>query len=135
MNHGSWKKNFEMNSKKYQADITLLQERYGDKETLSRLHYNSLMNVKPVFTESDTEWLNKFFAEVETNHRALIYLGKKQKRYSDLLVPQIEDKLPHNLRISVLQQKGRDTWLMDEMLQVLRQEIRIRESTPQIGQN
>ena len=123
---------FEMNSKSYQAATTLLQERYGDKEKISRIHYNSLMNVKPVFRDSDTEGLKKFYTEVEKKHRALISLGKKQEHYSDLLVPQIEDKLPQNLRISVLQQKGRGTWLMDEMLQLIRQEIRIRESRPQI---
>ena len=100
-------KNVEINSKNYQVAIILLQERYGDKEKISRLHYNSLMNVKPVFRESDTEGLKKFYTEVEKNHRALISLGKKQEHYSNLLVPQIEDKLPQKFKNQCAATEGR----------------------------
>ena len=69
------------------------------------MHYQALLNIQPVYRDNDIERIRKFYTEIETNHRALLSLGKKQENYSDIMVPQIEDKLPSYLRISVLQQK------------------------------
>ncbi len=65
-------KNHEMDSANYKAAIQLLKERYGDRERISRIHYNALMNIKPVFKDYEHENLKRFNIEVETNHRALI---------------------------------------------------------------
>ena len=67
-----------------------------------RLFVLLLMNLQPVFSDNDVARLRKFHNELETNHRALLSLGKKQEMYSDILVPQIENKLPQHLRITIL---------------------------------
>ena len=126
--------NYWLDNRNYQAATDLLHERYGDTEKICSTHYQALLNIQPFYRDNDIERIRKFYTEIETNHRALLSLGKKQENYSDNLVPQIEDKLPNYLRISVLQQKQGGHWNMDEMLTVLQKEIKIRESKPQISQ-
>ena len=105
--------NYRLDNRNYQAAIDLLHERYGDTEKICSMHYQALPNIQPVYRDNDIERIRKFYTEIETNHRALLSLGKKQENYSDILVPQIEDKLPSYLRISVLQQKqgAIGTWM------------------------
>ena len=69
----------------------------------------------------------KLYDEVEF-HRALQALGKKPEQYSDLFVPMIENKLPENIRVSVLAKKD-DIWNMSEMLAVLANKINIRDKS------
>ena len=123
--------NYRLDNRNYQAAISLLKERYGDTEKIGRLHYQALMDIQPVHRDNDINSIRKFYTEIETNHKALLSLGKKQEHYSDILVPQLENKLPNYLRISVLQQKPSESWSMDEMLAILLKEIKIRESKPQ----
>ena len=122
--------NYKMDAKNYRAALRLLAERYGDTERISRIHYDALMNLQPVFSDNDVARLRKFYNELETNHRALLSLGKKQEMYSDILVPQIENKLLQHLRITILQKRKRDNWSMDQLLNVLEDEIHIREGRP-----
>ena len=122
--------NYKMDSKNYRAALKLSAERYGDTERISRTHYDALMNLQPVFSNNDVARLRKSHNKLETNHRALLSLGKKQEMYSDILVPQIENKLPQHLRITILQKRKRDNLSMDQLLNVLEDEIRIRESRP-----
>ena len=123
--------NYRLDNRNYQAAINLLKERYGDTEKICSMHYQALLNIQPVYRDYDLKGIRKFYTEMETNHRAVLSLGRKQENYSDILVPQLEDKLPSYLRISVLQQKKDSTWNMEELLTVLQKEIKIRESNPQ----
>ena len=86
--------NYKMDAKNYRAALKLLAERYGDTERIRRIHYDVLMSLQPVFSDNDVARLRKFFYELETNHRALLLLEKKEEMYSDILVQQIENKLP-----------------------------------------
>ena len=122
--------NYKMDSKNYRAALKLLAEGYGDIERISRTHYDALMNLQPVFSNNDVARLRKSHNELETNHRALLSLGKKQEMYSDILVPQIENKLPQHMRITIFQTRKRDNWSMDQLLNDLENEICIRESRP-----
>ena len=98
--------NYRLDNRNYQAAINLLKERYGDTEKICCMHYQALLNIQPVYRDYDLKGIRKFYTEIQTNHRALLSLGKKHENYSGILVPQLEDKLPCYLRICVLQQKG-----------------------------
>ena len=98
--------------------LKILKDRFGRDEEISRVHYEELTKLQPVYNDRDIARVRKLYDEVEFYHRALQALGKKQEQYSDVLVPMIESKLPENIRVSVLAKKG-TTWNMNEILAVL----------------
>ena len=102
-----------------------------EMQKVCSMHYQALLNIQPVCKDYDLKGLRKFYTEIETNHSALLSLGKKQENYSEILVPQLEHKLSSYLRISVLEHKKDSNWNMEEFLTVLQKEIKIRESKQQ----
>ena len=106
----------------------MLKDRFGRDEEISRVHYEGLMKLQPVYNDRDMRRVRKLYDKVEFHHRALQALGKKQEQYSVVFVPMIESKLPENIRVSVLAKKG-TTWNMHEMLTVLSNEISVREKS------
>ena len=106
----------------------MLKDRFGREEEISRVHYEGLTKLQPVFNDRDITKVRKLYDEVGFHHRALQAVGKKQEQYSDVFVPMIESKLPENIRVSVLAKKS-DIWNMNEMLAVLATEINIREKS------
>ena len=96
----------------------MLKDRFGREEEISRVHYEGLTKLQPVFSVRDIAKVGKLYDEVESYHRAMPALEKKQEQYSDVFVPMIDSKLPENLRVSVLSKKG-DIWNMNKMLAVL----------------
>ena len=117
---------FTLTEVNYKEAIKLLTDRFGREEDISHSHYEELMKLQPVFSDKDMTRIRKLYDDVETHHRALKALGKAQDQYSDVFVPLIESKLPENLRVSLLMKKS-GPWKMDEMLDILGKEIKIRE--------
>ena len=119
---------FRLTEANYKVALQMLKDRFGREEEISRVHYEGLTKLQPVFNDKDITKVRKLYDEVEFHHRALQALGKKQEQYSDVFVPMIESKLPENIRVSVLAKKN-DIWNMNEMLAVLATEINIREKS------
>ncbi len=117
---------FKMTEANYKQAITMLKDRFGRPDEISRAHYEEMQKLQPVFSDKDIGRVRKLYDEVEFHHRALQALGKSQDQYSDVFVPMIETKLPENIRVSVLSQK-KGSWNMDQLLEVLSTEINIRE--------
>jgi len=119
---------FRLTDANCKVALQMLKDRFGREEEISRVHYEGLTKLQPVFNDKDITKVRKLYDEVEFHHRALQALGKKQEQYSDVFVPMIESKLPENIRVSVLAKKN-DIWNMNEMLAVLATEINIREKS------
>ena len=119
---------FRLTEANYKVALQMLKDRFGREEEISRVHYEGLTKLQPVFNDRDITKVRKLYDEVEFHHRALQALGKTQEQYSDVFVPMIESKLPENIRVSVLAKKS-DIWNMNEMLAVLATEINIREKS------
>ena len=70
---------FALTSINYAEALKVLQRRYGNKVMVQRAHVTEMMNLKPVYNESDTTRLRKFFDAVETKYRGLEALGVKEE--------------------------------------------------------
>eukprot|EP00795_Rhopilema_esculentum_P014907 gene14907-6045_t len=94
---------FKLTEVNYNIPIQMLKGRFGREVEIGRAHYEEVTKLQPV-------------------------LRKNQEQYSDVFVPLIENKLPENIRLSVLHQKDQQ-WNIDELLVALSREITIREKS------
>ncbi|XP_046864646.1 uncharacterized protein LOC124459170 [Xenia sp. Carnegie-2017] len=118
---------FALTSINYTEALKVLERRYGSKVMVQRAHVNDLMNLKPVYNESDTTRLRKFFDAVETNYRGLEALGVKEETYCEIVVPNLLAKIPNSLKLTIT--RGRDylEWGMKDFVDALQAEVELRE--------
>ncbi|XP_046854266.1 uncharacterized protein LOC124447403 [Xenia sp. Carnegie-2017] len=118
---------FALTSINYAEALKVLERRYGSKVMVQRAHVNDLMNLKPVYNESDTTRLRKFFDAVETNYRGLEALGVKEETYCEIVVPNLLTKIPNSLKLTIT--RGRDylEWGMKDFVDALQAEVELRE--------
>ncbi|CAB4005252.1 E3 ubiquitin- ligase DZIP3 [Paramuricea clavata] len=100
---------------------------------LERAHIQALMNIKPVYNERDVRRLRELYHACETNCRGLKTLGVDESSYATIVVPEILDKLPESLRLTITRgssASGSDflSWTMKDILKALLDEIELREA-------
>ena len=67
------------------------------------------MNIKPVYNERDVRRLRELYHACETNCRGLKTLGVDESSYATIVVPEILDKLPESLRLTIT--RGACKWI------------------------
>ncbi|CAB3977651.1 E3 ubiquitin- ligase DZIP3 [Paramuricea clavata] len=98
---------------------------------IQRAHIQALMNIKPVYNERDVRRLRELYHACETNCRGLKTLGVDESSYATIVVPEILDKLPESLRLTITRgASGSDflSWTMKDILKALLDEIELREA-------
>ncbi len=87
-----------------------------------------MIQLPPVFNEKNVGKLRELLENVETHYRGLDALKVDENSYSSIVVPIILDKIPETVRLNMIRgSKNQKEWNMKEMLQVLDQELDIRE--------
>ena len=118
---------FALTSGNYNDAVELLKRRFGKDEKIQRAHINELLNLRPVFKTREIVRLRKLYDTVEIHHRGLKALGVDEATYSSIVVPSILEKIPEGLRLSITRGRSYSTWKLDEMLELLLDEIELRE--------
>ena len=120
---------FALTEANYEVAVELLKDRFGKSVVVKRAHINGLMNLKPVFSESDVSRLRAFYDKVETHQRTLTALGADEESYSSIVVPSLLEKLPETVRLTITRGEDYEEWRLNKLIQNLKAEIELRENT------
>ena len=111
----------------YAEAITLLKERFGNKERIIAKHMEALLSLNTVTRQSDTKALRALYDKVETNVRELRALGVDDQAYNLLLPSVVMKCLPCELRLSVSRKLPESEWKLDKIMKELNEELKARE--------
>lgn len=110
----------------YAEAISMLKDRFGNKQTVIGSHMSKFEEIKPVKRISDLSELRTLFDQVEANVRSLESFGVYADSYGTFLAPQILKKLPEELRITLMRTLP-DSWDLGALLEELKKELIVRE--------
>ncbi|XP_006821839.1 uncharacterized protein LOC100377489 [Saccoglossus kowalevskii] len=113
----------------YASALTLLRERYGQKQVIISAHMKSLWEL-PTPTEDATS-LRHFYDSLESHVRGLHALGEDENSYGKLLVPMILEKLPTEIQRLLARARGDVVWNLPDLRKAILTEIKIS----QVGNN
>ena len=110
----------------YAAAVELLKEHYGKKQQIISAHMEELLKL-PTCVGDKAIQIRTVYDKISVNVRGLEALGVNQDQYGSLLIPVIMAKLPSNIRLQIAWITKRDFWHMDELLRVVKEEVKARE--------
>ena len=120
---------FSLTEANYVAAVNLLKQRCAKPSIIRQAHINELRSLKPFYNERDITRLRGFYDRAETHFRGLVSLDVDETNYSLIIVPELMDKLPESLRISMIRASDcHDEWNLSDFLEALKKELEIRES-------
>ena len=64
-----------LSSENYEKAISVLEERYGNKDIIIAKHMKELIDLKPIQSDEDTRALRKFYDTLEVHVRSLMSLN------------------------------------------------------------
>ena len=113
----------------YEVAIAVLKERFGDTQEIIDLHYNKIVNLKPV--SDSVESLRYFLDTVEKNLRSLEVLG--QDVTQEIFVSLIKSKLPMNVVRHLEIKKGMHVkWTVERLREALTEYIVASEKAEKV---
>ncbi|XP_045194245.2 uncharacterized protein LOC123549869 [Mercenaria mercenaria] len=117
---------FSLTNSNYEKAISLLHERYGQKDIIIQSYMTALLEVPaPTHTVSS---LRRFYDTTETYIRALESLNQSESTYGSLLTPVMLQKLPSDVRQNMTRAHGSQSWRLPELLSSLLSEITILDA-------
>ena len=69
------------------------------------------------------------FDKIMVHVRSLEALGVASEQYGSLLIPVIMAKFPTDIRLRIARETGRETWKIDKLLKIVKQEVEAREAS------
>ncbi|XP_053406422.1 uncharacterized protein LOC123546015 [Mercenaria mercenaria] len=117
---------FALTNTNYQKAISLLHERYGQREKIIQTYMKALLDM-PAPTYSFAG-LRHFYDNTEIYIRGLESLGQTEDTYGSLLVPVILNKLPAEIRKSMTREHGSSTWNLSDIRKCLLKELTIMDA-------
>ena len=112
----------------YDSAIDLLKERFGKSQAIITAHMEELLKV-PNCTSDRSYSLRSVYDKIIIHVRGLESLEVTSDQYGSLLIPIILSKFPSEIRLRVARESGDDTWDIDELLKIIRQEVEAREAS------
>ena len=114
----------------YATAVELLQKRFANPNVIERSHTNQLINLPPVFGERNVSRLRQLLDQIEIHHRGLQTLGVDPATYSHFVVPFLMDKIPEQIRLSMIRFNPKDQleWTIEDFVASLEKEIKVREN-------
>ena len=130
-----------LTSKNYKEAVTLLRDRYENKQILVSGHIDQLLNLPTVTSSTDTSMLRELYDSVEKNVRCLKNLDISSSHYGPILLQIVMRKIPNDIQLVISRAMASvstgtddtDTWKIDELLKSFKQEIESREMCRFIG--
>jgi len=113
----------------YKEALQILEQRYGNKQTIVNSHMSELVSLPPVTSVNATRRLRELHDKVEANLRSLQSIGVDSKMYGCLLVPILKTKLPPELNLIISRKfnSSSDVWTIEDIMRELKAELMARE--------
>ena len=128
-----------LTNENYRKALTILKERYGNKQAMVSTHMKKLANLGVVSSDENIAGLSKLFDEIESNVGSLERLGVEANSCGSILVSIIMNRLPHQLKLVASRNLSSDLWDLTELLKIIKLETTARENceynSDRIGQN
>ena len=115
---------FPLTSENYTAAWQLLDERYGNEQSVNYILSHEQSNYS---TECKRNAKTARY-HIESNVRALRSLGMKYGHFGPLLVPIILEKLPNTIKLQISRKLGKENCNIEQFLSAIKQEITAREN-------
>ena len=113
----------------YKEALEILEQRYGNEQTIVNSHMSELVSLVPVTSINATKRLRDLHDKVEANLRSLKSIGVDSKMYGCLLVPILKTKLPPELNLIISRKfnSSSDIWTIEDIMKELKAELMARE--------
>ena len=113
----------------YNEALEMLEQRYGNKQTIVNSHMNELVSLPPVTSVNATKRLRELHDKIEANLRSLQSIGVDSQMYGCLLVPILKTKLPPELNLIISRKfdSSSDVWTIEDIMKELKAELLARE--------
>nr|XP_022295087.1 uncharacterized protein LOC111105210 [Crassostrea virginica] len=115
----------ELSNENYDVALAIIQQRFGDAQSVINKHYMELINIQPV--NNDTGNLRKLYDDLEKHMRSLEVLHQDVNQ--EVFVSMITSKLPKETLLQLEIQKGsREKWTVKKLRDLLKAYFTAKES-------
>ena len=111
----------------YDAAVALLQERFGNKQTIISAHMDELMKLPDGTLDKPS--LRSVYDKITVHSRGLESLGVNLDHYGTLLIPLILSKLPNEVRLRMARAHLGEVWKIQDLLAMIKTEVEAREAS------
>ena len=119
---------FTLTNENYTKALSLLEERYNNKQAIISSHMNELLKMKKIQNNNVTE-IRKLHDGVESHIRSLSSMGIKDENFGSLLAPVIMERLPDKFRHDVSRGlKDEPLWNLTKLLEIIKEELKVLEN-------
>ena len=94
---------------------------------------NKFVTLARVKNDRDIKGLRKLLDQTESSIRNLTSIDVTTDRYSTLIAPLINDKLPDNIHINIARKFDDEIWNIGKLITLLRKEVEVNEHLFVIG--
>ena len=122
-----------LTSENYEEAKTILNKRYGNKQTIINAHMEGLIKIPGVTPYDGLKQLRQFFDHIENHIHSLQSLGIESEPYRKLLIPLIMEKLLGEHRLIISRKIEQDVWDLDTLLKALNVELEARGRCVLVG--
>ena len=105
-----------MTNENYEEAVSLLKERFGNKQLLIDAYVESFIDLPAVKSMNQVKDLRSVYDQLETTVRNLRSLNVETQTYGYFLVPVLRQKLPNVLRMIMSRNFKNDIWEMTQVL-------------------
>ncbi|GBN13351.1 hypothetical protein AVEN_194128-1 [Araneus ventricosus] len=119
---------FSISRENYAKAVTLLEQRFGRKETLVNTHMSQLLEIPPLKRSNDVKSFRQLFDKIQIHIRSLESLGIKSDTFSTLLSPEILKSLTSDLVFEFNKEFG-DKYSLSDLIDFLNHQLIAKEKT------
>ena len=117
----------------YDANIAMLQERFGRPQQIITAHMEELLKIQG--SVGDRPSSLRFTLDKIVHVHGLESLGIRWSQYGSLFIPVIMSKFPNEIRLRAACEANNDVWEIDKLLEVIKKEVKARETSEGIHVN
>ena len=118
----------------YTAAIDILHKRFGKTQQIIPAHMDELLKIF-TWDGDKSKQLRFVYDKVSVNIRALEVLEIQSDQYGSLLIPVIMSKLPSDVRLQIARRIEKDVWVIKDLLEIIRREVKAQELSEQVKAN
>ena len=116
-----------LTSENYEKAITMLKDRFGNRQIIITSHLENLTKISKVESVSDVNGLRNLFDMVEGNIRGLESMDIKSDMYGCFLMPLLMQKLPEEFRVLITRDQSSELWDLQNVMSAFNKELKLRE--------
>ena len=111
----------------YKQAITLLSERFGNKQLLINAYIENFENLRAVKSINQVGELRAMYDQIESTVRNLKMLDVDSNTYGCFLAPLLTKRLPNELKMIMSCSFKNDVWDFSEMMTMFKEELEAKE--------